>query len=102
MRTKTDVTVVFDGHDQGNRVSPSGPAQPWLRILFSASSVEADEVILAEVSRLRPAGPVAVATDDREVREGAARRGANVMSVMQLMAVLNRHTVLGSSPPWTP
>lgn len=94
MRTKTAVTVVFDGTDQMHRLTAARPVRQWLRIIFSASSIEADEVILEEVARLRPWGPVAVATDDRAVREGADRLGANVISVRQLMAVLNRHTAL--------
>lgn len=92
MRVQRSVTVVFDGRDEGGRVTAAGPARPWLRILFSASTVEADELILEAVHELRPEVPVVVATNDREVRDGAHRLGANVIEVGQLLAVLNRHT----------
>ena len=92
VRIQRPVTVVFDGIDEGGRVAASGPARPWLRVVFSASSVEADEVIVHAVRRLRPSGPVVVATNDREVRDGALRHGANVVSVGQLLGVLKRHT----------
>ena len=92
VRVQRSVTVVFDGQDEGGRASASGPARPWLRVVFSPSSVEADAVILDAVRRLRPEVPVVVATNDREVRDGARDLGANVISVGQLLAVLNRRT----------
>jgi predicted RNA-binding protein with PIN domain len=92
VRVQRQVTVVFDGTDAGGRLAVSGPARPWLRVVFSPSSVEADEVIVESAQALRPAGPVVVATDDRAVRTRAAAVGANVISVEQLLSVLNRHT----------
>lgn len=92
VRVQRTVTVVFDGDDQGGRVAAGGAARRWLRIVFSASSVEADEVILEAVRDLPAHVPVVVATNDREVRDGARSLGANVISVGQLMSVLNRHT----------
>lgn len=94
VRLQRAVTVVFDGRDSGGRVTAGGPARRWLRILFSPSTVEADELILEAVRQLRPEGPVVVATNDREVRDGARQLGANVLSVNQLLGVLNRHTLM--------
>jgi rRNA-processing protein FCF1 len=59
-------------------------------VRFSAEGVDADEVIVELVDGLDPSQPVVVATDDRRVRDEVARRGANVISVVQLLAVLGR------------
>jgi predicted RNA-binding protein with PIN domain len=90
MRTGLQVHVVFDGTDVNNRFGPPAAARRRMRVTFSPDGVEADEVIVNLVDRLDPAQPVVVATDDREVRDGVRRRGANVISVAQLLAVLRR------------
>jgi predicted RNA-binding protein with PIN domain len=90
MRTGLQVHVVFDGTDLNNRFGPPAAARRRLRVTFSPDGVEADEVIVNLVDQLDPAQPVVVATDDREVRDGVRRRGANVISVAQLLAVLRR------------
>jgi predicted RNA-binding protein with PIN domain len=90
MRTGLKVHVVFDGTDLSNRFEPPPAARRRMRVTFSPDGVEADEVILTLVDQLDPAQPVVVATDDREVRDGVRRRGANVISVAQLLAVLRR------------
>ncbi|MDE3204564.1 MAG: NYN domain-containing protein [Acidobacteriota bacterium] len=94
LRSRVGISVIFDG-DQASRVSAPGPARPWLQIVFSASGVEADQVILDMVAARRPHGPVLVATDDRAVQEAAGRRGANILSSVQTLGLLNRHTPLG-------
>jgi predicted RNA-binding protein with PIN domain len=90
MRTGLQVHVVFDGTDLNNRFGPPAAARRRMRVTFSPDGVEADEVIINLVDQLDPAQPVVVATDDREVRDGVRQRGANVMSVAQLLAVLRR------------
>jgi predicted RNA-binding protein with PIN domain len=90
MRTGLQVRVVFDGTDLNNRFGPPAAARRRMRVTFSPDGVEADEVIIDLVDQLDPAQPVVVATDDREVRDGVRRRGANVISVAQLLAVLRR------------
>jgi predicted RNA-binding protein with PIN domain len=89
-RAGTTVHVVFDGVDQGGRLRPPPVARRRLRVGFSPSEVEADELIIDLVERLEPARGVVVATDDRRVRDEVGRRGANVISVTQLLAVLGR------------
>jgi predicted RNA-binding protein with PIN domain len=90
MRTGLQVHVVFDGTDLNNRFGPPAAARRRMRVTFSPDGVEADEVIVNLVDRLDSGQPVVVATDDREVRDGVRRRGANVISVAQLLAVLRR------------
>ncbi len=90
VRVKRPVTVVFDGADEGGRVGAPPVARPWLRIFFSASSVEADEVIVDAVRALPTQVPVVVVTNDRKVRDDVRRLGANVLSVDQLLGVLGR------------
>jgi predicted RNA-binding protein with PIN domain len=93
VRLQRPVTVVFDGADEGNRVAAPAAARQWLTIMFSASSVEADEVIVHTVAQLPPHVPVVVATNDKQIRSDARRLGANVISVEQLLSVLGRHPV---------
>jgi predicted RNA-binding protein with PIN domain len=90
VRLQRHITVVFDGADGGGRVASPAVARPWLRILFSASSVEADQVIVDTAASLPPDVPVVVATNDRQVQTDVRRQGANVITVEQLLAVLGR------------
>lgn len=90
VRVKHRIIVVFDGTEAGGRVAAPPVARPWLRVLFSASSVEADHVIVEAVKELRPATPVVVVTNDRQVRSDVHDLGANVLSVEQLLRVLGR------------
>jgi len=84
------VHVVFDGADTGGRFGPPAAARRRMRVTFSPEGVDADEVIVDLVEDLDPSQPVVVATDDRQVRDEVFRRGANVMSVAQLLAVIGR------------
>jgi predicted RNA-binding protein with PIN domain len=88
-RTGVDAQVVFDGSDV---VMP--PAVPTtarsVRVSFSPPGVEADDVVIERVAQLPVHRPVLVASNDRRVRQGASRHGANVISTEQLMAVLRR------------
>jgi predicted RNA-binding protein with PIN domain len=88
-RTGATVQVVFDGAD-GSDVPLSSAARPLVRTTFSPGGVDADEVII-DLSDSLPAGqPVVVATSDRRVQDEVRRRGANVISSAQLLAVLGR------------
>lgn len=90
LRVKLPVTVVFDGTDAGGRVAAPAPSRPWLRIQFSPSVKEADDVIVETVAGLPAETPVVVASDDRELRERVRAHGANVIGVGQLLSVLGR------------
>jgi predicted RNA-binding protein with PIN domain len=90
MRTGISVNVVFDGLDAGGRVRPPAVARRQVNVTFSPEGVDADEVIVDLVDQLDMARPVVVATDDRRVRDDVSGRGANVISVVQLLAVLGR------------
>jgi predicted RNA-binding protein with PIN domain len=89
-RAGTTAHLIFDGVAGGNRLQPPPVARRRLRVEFSPSEVEADELIISLVGGLDPAHPVVVATDDRRVRREVSDRGANVISVEQLRAVLGR------------
>jgi predicted RNA-binding protein with PIN domain len=90
MRTGISVDVVFDGLDAGGRIRPPTAARHQVSVTFSPEGVEADEVIVDLVDELDASRPVLVATDDRRVRDEVMGRGANVISVVQLLAVLGR------------
>jgi predicted RNA-binding protein with PIN domain len=90
MRTGISVDVVFDGLDAGGRIRPPTAARHQVSVTFSPEGVEADEVIVDLVDELDSSRPVLVATDDRRVRDEVSMRGANVISVVQLLAVLGR------------
>jgi predicted RNA-binding protein with PIN domain len=94
MRAGTEILVVFDGVDDGNRLQPGAALRGRLRVQFSPSEVEADDVIISAVRSVPASRPVVVATNDRRVRDATADLGANVISVDQLLAVIGRHTPL--------
>jgi predicted RNA-binding protein with PIN domain len=95
IRIGTLVQVVFDGADLAGRFGPPPVARRLMRVTFSPEGVEADEVIMELVDQLNPAQAVTVATNDRELQEGVRRRGGNVISVAQLLAVLGRTGTAG-------
>jgi predicted RNA-binding protein with PIN domain len=94
MRAGTEVLVVFDGIEAGNSLQLPSSVRGRMRVRFTASETEADEVIIDVVESLPAQRPVVVATNDRRVREAVRERGSNVISVDQLLAVLGR----GSGP----
>jgi rRNA-processing protein FCF1 len=65
-------------------------ARSGVRYRFTAAGVEADDVLLARVDEEPPDRPVVVVSSDRRVRDGAHRRGANVLGARQILAVLRR------------
>ncbi|MGH9178903.1 MAG: NYN domain-containing protein, partial [Acidimicrobiales bacterium] len=86
-RTGAGIHVVFDGADMGHaRPRP----RSGVRVSFSPSDVEADDVILELVDEEPVQRPVVVASSDRRVQDGARRRGASVVSSAQLAGVLRR------------
>lgn len=87
-RTGVEVEVVFDGADV-DRVADR-VARPAVRVRFSDAGVEADDVLLDLVDAAPPRRPVIVASSDHRVRDGARRRGANVLGARQLLAALRR------------
>jgi predicted RNA-binding protein with PIN domain len=88
-RTGTDVEVVFDGAEPVGPVVPAA-ARAGVRVRFSPPDVEADDVVLERLDTLPSERCVVVASSDARVREGARRRGANVLSAPQLIAALRR------------
>jgi predicted RNA-binding protein with PIN domain len=88
-RTATRVELVFDGAEVEPRSVPV-PSRQLVRVRFSEPGVEADDVVIDLVGRIPTATPVIVASSDRRVREGARRRGANLVHARQLVAVLRR------------
>jgi predicted RNA-binding protein with PIN domain len=88
-RSQSNVEVVFDGIEPEQPVLSAGPRR-LVRARFSPPEVEADDIVVGLVDDLPIHRPVVVASNDRAVQEGAQRRGANTISVSQLMAVLRR------------
>jgi predicted RNA-binding protein with PIN domain len=87
-RTGVEVEVVFDGADV-DRIGDR-PVRPAVRVRFSAAGVEADDVLLDLVDAAPQRRPVIVASSDHRVRDGARRRGANVIGARQLLGALRR------------
>jgi predicted RNA-binding protein with PIN domain len=98
MRVGTLVQVVFDGADMEGRFGPPANARRLMRVTFSPDGVEADEVIMDVVDHLDPSQAVVVATNDRELQDGVRRRGGNVITVAQLLAVIGRTGAASASP----
>jgi predicted RNA-binding protein with PIN domain len=88
-RTGTEVDVVFDGADVEPLSAPHQVRQ-LVRVRFSPPRVEADDVLLELLEQLPPARPVAVASSDNRVRDGARRLGANLIHARQLADLLRR------------
>ena len=88
-RTGARFEVVFDGaEDQGS--APADLARrSGVQVRFSPAGVDADDVVL-ERARAPGQGVVVVASDDRRVRDGARRLGANVVGAAQLLAAMKR------------
>jgi predicted RNA-binding protein with PIN domain len=87
-RCGVDIEVVFDGAGEAPTVGT--PARGAVRHRFTPVGEEADDVILARTDEEPAQRPVLVATSDRRVRDGARRRGANVLGARQLLGVLRR------------
>ncbi|MDI2031009.1 NYN domain-containing protein [Saccharopolyspora sp. TS4A08] len=86
-RTGAEVTLVFDGADV-LAVPTAGPR--GVRVLFSDSGVQADDVIRDLVAAEPEGRQVVVATSDRAVVTSVQRRGAYAVSSAMLLARLNR------------
>lgn len=93
-RTGADVQVVFDGSQDSPGPAAvrdrARPARSPVRVLFSPVDVAADDVILELADGVAAHRPVVVASDDREVQDGARLRGAGVIGRAQLLGVLRR------------
>lgn len=83
-RTGADVWIVFDGADVESR---AGSPRSLVRVQFSESGEEADDVIIRLVSQIPSARPVVVVSDDNRVRRGAVAGGANLFTVEQFLGV---------------
>jgi hypothetical protein len=85
-RTGAELEVVFDGavgaspHDAGRRLG--------VHVRFTAPDEEADDVLLDLTRHVPDERPVVVVSDDRRVRDGARRLGANVVGVVPFVEVL--------------
>lgn len=89
-RTGARVELVFDGADDRASAPADLGRRQGVQMRFSAEGIEADDVLLELVEDLPLTVPVVVASDDRRVRDGAQRRGANILTTAQLLTVLGR------------
>lgn len=85
-RTGATFDIVFDGAEAGRAADGGRPL--GVQVRFTAPDEEADDVVLDLACRVTPEHPVVVVSDDRRVRDGARRLGANVLGVAQLVDVL--------------
>lgn len=85
-RTGARIEVIFDGVDA--ELAPHRAVPQRLRVEFTVSGIEADERLLELVGQTPTDQSVLVVTSDRRVREGARRRGANLLYADQLLALL--------------
>ncbi|MDQ6836878.1 MAG: NYN domain-containing protein [Actinomycetota bacterium] len=89
-RGTATVWVIFDGAEDHWLPPPRGSPREAVRVAFSPTGVDADEVIIDRVDALPVATPVVVATSDRRVATEVARRGANVISTPQILHLIGR------------
>ena len=76
-RFGTEFVVVIDGADV---VGAHADRRRLARVRYSPAGVTADDVIREEIAALDPRRPVAVVTNDREVRRDVIAAGANVIT----------------------
>jgi predicted RNA-binding protein with PIN domain len=81
------VDLVFDGAEVLPLARTGARRARGITVRFTAPDVEADDALLELADRYPPSRPVLVASNDRRVRDGARKRGANVLSAAQLLAV---------------
>jgi len=86
-RTTLTIEVVFDGDDDAAVPTPGG-RNLGLRVSFSPSGIEADDVIIERVRSLPAEVGVLVASDDRRVQTAVKISGANVLTARQLFGVM--------------
>ena len=86
-RFGTEFVVVFDGADV---VGAHADRRRLARVRYSPVGVTADDIIREEVSGLDPRRPVAVVTNDREVRRDVIAAGANVITSDALIDLARR------------
>lgn len=87
-RTAAEITVVFDGVQEGGPMP--GHGSRTVRVRFTAEGVSADDVVTELVDRFPAQRPVVVVSSDREVADGARVRGANTVSSRQFLTALGR------------
>jgi len=87
-RTAAEITVVFDGVQEGGPWP--GHGSRTVRVRFTAEGVSADDVVTELVDRFPVQQPVVVVSSDREVADGARARGANTVSSRQFLTALGR------------
>jgi predicted RNA-binding protein with PIN domain len=85
LRTRCNVTVVFDGANVGPVRSAR---QPGVRVLFSDEGEEADDLIVEQLGSLPVAAPVLVVSTDGWVRTETERLGARAIPAHALLRVL--------------
>jgi predicted RNA-binding protein with PIN domain len=84
-RTGVQPVVVFDASEE---VFAPRPAGRGVTVQFAPPDTEADDVIIAAVDDYPLDRPITVVSSDGRVRAGARRRGANVLTAEQLLALL--------------
>lgn len=80
--------IVFDGDAAGGTAIRAAVGS-HVRVRFTPADVEADDAILEMVSAA-PDVPVIVVSSDRRVMDGAAERGANVVTSHTLVEMLRQ------------
>jgi predicted RNA-binding protein with PIN domain len=89
-RCGAEVHVVFDGAEDVATAPAHGPRRTAVHVRYTEAGVEADDDLLALAADVPEHRAVVVASDDRRVRDGAARLGANVIGAATLADLLRR------------
>jgi len=80
------IELVFDGAEVLPLHRVGARRAPGVTVRFTPSDVEADDALLDLCEGYPHDRPVLVASNDRRVRDGARRRGANTLTAEQLLA----------------
>src|SRR5262245_3622685 len=93
-----DITVVFDAKHQPRHV-PAETSDGQIRVHYAGRDMEADDVIEDLIANSSRPQRLVVVSDDRRLREAAARGGAQAWGTQQLLDQLERG--LPAAPPTT-
>jgi predicted RNA-binding protein with PIN domain len=89
MRAGTQIHAVFHGAEPNGRFEPPVAARRML-VTFLPDAVEPGCAIVELVDQVDADQALVVATGDRKLQQEVLRRGGNVISMVQLLAVLDK------------
>jgi hypothetical protein len=90
MQAETQIHAIFHGAELSGRFEPPPDVRRRMLVTFLPDEVEPGSAVVELVDQLDAAQAIVVATGDRKLQQEVLRRGGNVISMVQLLAVLDK------------